>query len=101
MASEPAVKSREEKDRELREWKRDIQRRCAEHLKKFPDKPKENSSRITSFNKSRTVRIYVLESTMTPGTWHVYRNGERVMTFLGERAHQNATKFAGDLCGDL
>ena len=96
---------KERLDREFREWKIDIDRRCQEHLEKTPE-PKvclydqrylppipANVDKI----KLEKIQVQVFESVVRPGSWVVYKNSEKIMTFFGENAKQNATKFADEL----
>lgn len=74
-------KEKEILDAEFRKWKEEIERRCAEHLKKHPEKPNEKTpqgllpSNSTVSMRGR-IRVFVLESTQLPGAWMVYRNDE-------------------------
>ena len=92
---------KEELDKAFRKWKEELDHRCQEHLKKHPERKNQPALPPIPANTSplfpERVRVQVFESITKPGTWLVYRNEEKIMTFFGANAHQNATKFAGDL----
>jgi len=91
-------------DQKFRDWKKDLDRRCAEHLAKHPERPKKEPQKALPPIPANTAPLFlerprysVLESVVNPGTWYVYKNIERIMTFFGENAQRNATKFVGDI----
>lgn len=96
---------KEKRDMEFRKWKKEIERRCADHLKKNPEHRKVDfeqkalpppPANTAPLFKTRDL-VHVFESVTKPGVWYVYKNWAKVMSFFGENAHQNATKYAGDL----
>ena len=95
------TQTKEELDKAFRKWKEELDRRCQEHLKKHPEHKGQPALPPIPANTSplfpERTRVLVFESLTKPGTWLVYRNEEKIMTFVGANAHQNATKFAGDL----
>jgi hypothetical protein len=95
------TEKKEDLDKKFRDWKKDLDRRCEEYLKKHPERKGQPTLPAIPANTSplfpERVRVQVFESIVKPGSWLVYRNNEKVMTFFGANAHQNATKFAGDL----
>ena len=82
-------------DQKFRDWKKDIDRRCAEHLANHPEQPKKEPQK--QLPASTSLKVSVLESSITPGVWSVYRGLNRLVTFYSQNAQQQATKFAGEL----
>ena len=72
------------------DFKKDVEARCAEHLKKNPELP-EQKLLTTNY----TNRILVLP--MKDGTWCVYNGGALSRCFHGPHAHAEASAYAGKL----
>ena len=87
------VKS-EELARKLREWKEDIEKRCDEHLQKYPEhKPIKKALARPKFAMPNTI-VQVLESGVNLGSWDVWKNGVLEETFEGPLAQSSALKCA-------
>lgn len=85
-----SVKS-EESDTKFREWKKEITKRCEEHLAKHPEyKPLKPPLPKVQPNTVVSVR----ESIITKGLWSVWVDGHLEQQFEGPMAHYDATKYA-------
>ena len=87
-------KETEEAAKKLREWKEDIEKRCDEHLQKYPEhKPIKKAFARPKFAMPTTF-VQVLESSVNRGSWNVWNNGVLEETFVGPLAQAAALKYA-------
>lgn len=114
--------TQEEKDKAFREWKKEIDKRCAEHVEKYPEhkpiKPagltietvREAVKQIRGTmarpaanqpEEDRPTKVEVRESTFNTGRWVVLVDGELKESFGGPLAHLNATKYASDVLNGI
>lgn len=114
--------TQEEKDKEFREWKRDVDKRCAEHVEKHPEHKQEivrtlknqllgknmlppgkplfeyETFGVDSAKEEKpNLRVEVRESAFNIGNWVVLVDGDIKESFGGPLAHLNATKYAADI----
>ena len=99
--------TQEEKDKEFREWKRDVDKRCAEHVEKHPEhKPLKPSKPLFEYKtfgvdsakeEKSNLRVEVRESVFNIGNWIVLVDGDIKESFGGPLAHLKATKYAADI----
>ena len=80
----------------LRQWKKDLDKRCAEHLEAHPEGVQVGPVAPT-FSMKGKIHISVIESIVDPGDWFVYKNGERLMRFSGPTAHRDAIRFMNEV----
>ena len=89
-------KQTEDKDQAFRDWKKELDDRCNEHLQKFPEHKPKKSTSLQKFALPNTI-VQVLESSVDLGSWNVWMNGNLEKTFWGPLAQRDAASFANDL----
>ena len=111
----------ENKDSAFRDWKKELDEKCAEHLKKNPERAPVNgeltvagiraavdtlrgvaavrrekvSAEEVEAKKLPIVRVAELSTQL--GTWVVYAGKAEYAVFFGQDAHRRASKCASDL----
>ena len=90
-----SVKS-EEADKKFREWKEDIEKKCAEHLSRHPEPTKPGKAKVSP--DGRTV-VEVVER--RSGEFVVLRNGLQMFVIFGRDAHKQASAYANRLLNNL
>lgn len=88
-----SVKS-EEADKKLREFKEDLEKRCDEHLQKYPEHKPIKKAFVRPKFAMPTTFVQVLESSVNKGSWNVWKNGVLEETFAGSLAQAAALKYA-------
>ena len=83
-------------DKAFRTWKADIESRAAAHMISHPE-PTFTTPHVPAEVPTGNVRIKVLESVTVPGAWSVYLDTQRVNTFYGVNAHEDALNLMRDL----
>lgn len=87
----------EEADQKFRDWKKEIEERCNEHIQKHPEhKPVRPSKANKGFAIPNTV-VQVQESIVNKGMWNVWKNGVLERSFEGPLAQLQATRLAAKL----
>src|SRR5271156_6457087 len=90
-------KETEEAAKKLREWKEEIEKRCDEHLEKYPEhKPVKKAFVRPKFALPNLI-VQVLESSVNRGSWNVWKNGVLEETFVGPLAQAQALRLAVQL----
>lgn len=99
---------KELRDQKFRDWKKDLDKRCDEHLKNNPEHkptPKKKPMYARRFlppppTVDAKIRVTVTPHATIDGAWCVYKDGEKLITFFGLHAQVDATKFAADMLND-
>jgi hypothetical protein len=83
-----------ESDKKFVQWKKEIEKRCLEHLQKHPESnPPKPAEKPTPREKSKT-NVTVLESPYCPGSWSVWQDGVEIEVFQGPLAQRDALRLA-------
>jgi hypothetical protein len=85
-----------ESDIKFVQWKKEIEKRCLEHLQKHPESnpPKPAEKPAPKQEKAFVTEVKVTESFYAPGCWTVWQDGVAIETFTGSLAQRDALRLA-------